>query len=67
MFWPMNVSTRSSGDVCRCICLCGLDNVVFVVVVECSFVLFFMGKSKYDGFSLSMETVSSRIRKRTSC
>ena len=37
----------------------GLDNMVFVVVVECSVVLFFIGKSKYAGFSLSMETVSS--------
>ena len=37
----------------------GLDNVVFVVVVECSVVLFFMGKSKYTDFSLPMETVSS--------
>ena len=37
----------------------GLDNVVFVVVVECSVVLFVMGKSKYAGFSLSMETLSS--------
>ena len=37
----------------------GLDNVVFVVVVECSVVLSFIGKSKYTDFSLSMETVSS--------
>ena len=37
----------------------GLNNVVFVVVVECSVVLLFMGKSKYAGFSLSMETVWS--------
>ena len=37
----------------------GLDNVVFVVVVECSVVHFFIGKSKYAGFSLSLETVSS--------
>ena len=37
----------------------GLDNVVFVVVVGCSVVLFFMSKSKYAGYSLSMETVSS--------
>ena len=36
----------------------GLDNVVFVVVVEYSGVLFFMGKSKDAGFSLSMETLS---------
>ena len=34
-----------------------LDNVVFVVVVECSVVLFFTGKSKYAGFSLSMKAV----------
>ena len=37
----------------------GLDNVVFAVVIECSVVLFFIGKSKYAGFSLSIETVSS--------
>ena len=37
----------------------GLDNKVYVVVVECSVVLFFMGKSNYAGFSLSMVTVSS--------
>ena len=37
----------------------GLDNVVFVGVVECSVVLFFIGKSKYAGFSLSIETLSS--------
>ena len=36
-----------------------LDNVVFVVVVECSAILFFMGKSKLAGFNLSMETVSN--------
>ena len=36
----------------------GLDNVVFVVV-DCSVVLSFVGKSKYAGFSLSMETVSN--------
>ena len=36
-----------------------LDNVVFVEVVECSVILFFMGKSKYAGFCLFMETVSS--------
>ena len=34
----------------------GLDNVV-VVVVDCSVVLSVIGKSKYAGFSLSMETV----------
>ena len=37
----------------------GLDSLVFVVVVECSVVLFFIGKSQYAGFSLSMETVFS--------
>ena len=37
----------------------GLDNVVFVVVVDCSVVLSVIGKSKYAGFSLSMETVSN--------
>ena len=36
-----------------------LDNVIFIVVVECSVIHFFMGKSKYAVFSLSMETVSS--------
>ena len=36
----------------------GSDRLVFVVVVECSVGLFFLGKSKYTGFSLSMETVS---------
>ena len=37
----------------------GVDNVVFVVVVECLVILFFTVKFKYAGFSLSMETVSS--------
>lgn len=40
----------------------GVENVsltlVFDAAVECSDVLFFVGKSKYAGFSLSMETVS---------
>ena len=31
----------------------GSDSLVFVVVVECSIVLFFICKSKYAGFSLS--------------
>ena len=37
----------------------GLDNLVFALVIECLVVLFFMDKSKYAGFSLSIETVSS--------
>ena len=37
----------------------GLDNVIFVVVVDCSVVLSVIGKSKYASFSLSMETVSN--------
>ena len=37
----------------------GLDNVVFVVVVERLVVLSFISKSKYTSFSLSMETVSN--------
>ena len=36
----------------------GLDNVVFVVA-DCSVVLSVIDKSKYAGFSLSMETVSN--------
>ena len=36
----------------------GLDNVVFVVV-DCLVVFSVIGKSKYAGFSLSMEKVSN--------
>ena len=36
----------------------GSDILVFVVGVECSAVLFFIGRSKYAGFSLSMDIVS---------
>ena len=39
--------TRSCGDVAGV--EDSLDNVVFVVVVECLVVPFFMGKSKYAG------------------
>ena len=35
----------------------GSDSLVFVVDVQCSIVLFFIGKSKYAGFSLSMVMV----------
>ena len=45
------------ADVFVCVEV-GLDNVVFIVV-DCSVVLSFVGKSKYAGFSPSMETVSN--------
>ena len=57
MSWPMYMSTRSWSDVCRCVSVWKMVRTV-VVIVECSVVLFFIGKSKYAGFNPSMETVS---------
>ena len=59
----MYLSSRFCGDVCRCVCRCGgwFGQCGFVVVVDCSVVLSFICKSKYAGFSLSMETVSNLL------